>query len=392
MAQEQKGKEDESLLVFLLVLGLMIGIPALIWFMNHAKLSYWGLYFAWLQMGIVDWPFLPWVGNQRTEIAMMAGNPAEVGLGQLLWVMTKASLLCGWLPVVVSILTIRTSLRHRSEKVRRNITAANLPLVMSKHCPAVIPVLHYGDLLNQDIEGQESRIHPSEFAEKHFLVREGILNEEKTVKVFTTLLGPKVNSLSELRVYEKALFAVFASRVFDSFENGGKAQEMLDKLNRSCEYGQWNGKPGYPDFNVIRSDIAKYMSIPEARELLKYFQYPSTYLHMLHAKAMKRGKLVSSNFRWLKGMDRSLWYTLNATGRKGPCIESLIQMQTYRVEELAWSKGYRLISPPVADCIEAFKEVLVKEGVLPKPLIPSSCEQQTINEEIVNIDSEKEGN
>lgn len=367
--RDGSGSGDDGIVIVIVLFLLIVGLPIIIWTAFHEKLSYWGLYFAWKQLSLLDWDFLPWAGHIRNDIAALASNPADVKFGELLWRMTQAGFLFGWLPVVVSVLTIRTSLRHRSEKIRRNITASTLPEIMSEHCKAVIPVLHYGDLMNEDIKGQESREHPAEFAKRHGLVNKAVLDEEKTADVFLSQLGNKITSLSELKIYEQALFAVFASRVFDTFENNGKAQKMLDMLNSSCATGTWKGQPGYPDFSVIRNEIRYYIKSPEAQELLTYFQYPSTYLHMLHLRAMKRGKLVSSNFRWLKGIDRSLWYVLNASGRKVPCIESLIQVQTYRTEHLAWTQGLKLIDPPVGPCIEAFSKVLIKEGVLPKPLV-----------------------
>ncbi|ELY2291450.1 hypothetical protein VET36_004530 [Salmonella enterica] len=367
MTNEDRGKVDDSLWLLVISLIFIVGIPALIWHFNHTWICYWGLYFSWGQLALIDWPFLPWAGKFRADVALMASRSDQVEFFELIWVMTKASIVCGWLPVLISVLTIRSTLRHRSEKVRRNITADTLPRIMSVHCPAIIPVLHYGNLLNDNVEGQESREHPAEFVKKHNLIRQNVLDEEKTKKILCKTLGPKITSLSQLKIYEKVLFAIFASRVFDSYENGGKAQQMLDALNRSCDYGEWNNKPGYPDFSVVRKEISQYMQEPEAQLLLNYFQYPSTFLMMLHLRALEGGKLPSSNFRWLKGIDRGLWYVLNATGRKGTCIESIIQIQTYRTEKLAWENGCRLIDPPLQQCVDALKINLIKEGLLPKP-------------------------
>lgn len=367
MTNEDRGKVDDSLWVLVISLIFIVGTPALIWHFKHTWICYWGLYFSWGQLALIDWPFLPWAGKFRADVALMASRADQVEFFELIWVMTKASIVCGWLPVLISVLTIRSTLRHRSEKVRRNITADTLPRIMSVHCPAIIPVLHYGNLLNDNVEGQESREHPAEFVKKHNLVRQNVLDEEKTKKILYKTLGPKITSLSQLKIYEKVLFAIFASRIFDSYENGGKAQQMLDALNRSCDYGEWNNKPGYPDFSIVRKEITQYMQEPEAQLLLNYFQYPSTFLMMLHLRALEGGKLPSSNFRWLKGIDRGLWYVLNATGRKGTCIESIIQIQTYRTEKLAWENGCRLIDPPLQQCVDALKISLIKEGLLPKP-------------------------
>lgn len=382
MANDGQGSSsDESMWVIIFVIFILIGLPVIIWNMNHTKMSYWGLFFSWKQLAIVDWPFLPWVQELRGEIAAAAARPSTVSFVELFWRMTQAGIICGWLPVVVTVYTIRTTLYHRSEKIRRAITVNTLPEIMSVHCPAVIPVGFYGDLMNENISGQESRKHPTEYAKNNKLIKNNELNIDKTREVLLQQLGPKINNLTDLTIYEQALFAIFASRVFDTFENNWKAQNMLDKLNRSCHTGKWKGMPGYPDFSVISADIKNYMNVPEAKELISYFQYSSTFLHMLHLKAMERGKLVSSNFRWLKGIDRGLWYVLNATGRKVPCIESLIQIQTYRTEHLAWKQGLSLVDPPVDACIEALRLVLIKEGELPKPaaLIDTNTSTETEN-------------
>lgn len=379
MVNEDRGKVDDSLWMLVISLISIVGIPTLIWYFNHTWLSYWGLYFSWWQLALVDWPFLPWVGQFRATVASMASKADQVEFVELIWVMTKAGIVYGWLPILVSVLTIRSTLRHRSEKIRRNITADTLPRIMSVHCPAIIPVLHYGILLNENVEGQESREHPAEFVKRYNLIHQSRLDEEKTKDVLLNKLGKKITSLSQLKIYEKALFAIFASRVFDSYENGEKAQRMLDALNRSCDYGEWNNKPGYPDFSVIRQEISKYMQEPEAQNLLNYFQYPSTFLRMLHLRALNGGKLPSSNFRWLKGIDRGLWYVLNATGRKGTCIESIVQIQTYRTESLAWENGCRLIDPPLQQCVDALKISLVKEGLLPKPVQENNAKKDNGN-------------
>jgi intracellular multiplication protein IcmP len=381
MASDGHGSSSEdSMWVILFVIFIFIGLPVILWNLNHTRFSYWGLFFAWKQLALIDWPFLPWVKVLRYEIATLAARPADVSFIELIWRMTQAGFIGGWIPIITTVYTIRTTLRHRSEKIRRAISVNTLPEIMSVHCPAVIPVLYYGNMMNENVEGQESREHPAEYAGRNKLINNDELDIEKTHEIFLKQLGPKISTLSDLTIYEQALFAIFASRVFDTFENNWKAQDMLDKLNRSCHYGKWKGKPGYPDFSVIGDEIKNYMKAPEAKELVNYFQYSSTFLHMLHLKAMERGKLVSSNFRWLKGIDRGLWYVLNATGRKVPCIESLIQIQTYRTEHLAWKQGLSLVNPPVDACIEALRLVLIKEGVLPKPAAPVD----------INIDKETE--
>ncbi|HHH1742749.1 TPA: hypothetical protein ACPY9J_002286 [Yersinia enterocolitica] len=357
---------DNGLIAFLLlIIGLFL-VWVVIWYSNHASLAYYGLYSAWVMLAPFDLQVFPLIGELRREIAIKAANPATVSFVELFHMLNLAGYAYIILPILMTCLSIRMALRHRLEKVRRVITAENLPHIMSVHSPAITPVLYYGDLMNEDIRGHESRIHPEEFAITHTLIDPVTkkFDEEKTKKLFIKQLGRKISSLEELNIYERALFTIFAIRVFDSAEVAGQAQETLDLLNRSCNAGQWKGMPGYPDFDIINKLTKKYIQLPEAKVLLNYYPYPSTFLHVLHQKACMRGKLPSSHFRWLKAIDRKLWYTLNATGRRTPCIESIIQVQLCKWQTLAYQNGFILKEPYFDDSISAFKNYLIKEGLV----------------------------
>ncbi|WP_145557925.1 secretion/conjugation apparatus DotM-related subunit [Yersinia aldovae] len=370
---------DNGLIAFsLLIIGLLL-VWIVIWYSNHTKLAYYGLYSAWMLLAPFDLQVFPLIGELRREIAEKAANPSAVSFFELFRMMNIAGYAYIILPILLTCLSIRMALHHRMEKVRRVITAENLPHIMSVHSPAITPVLYYGDLMNEDIRGHESRIHPEEFAISHNLIDPvtKIFNEDKTKALFVKQLGRKISSLDELNIYERALFSIFAIRVFDSAEVAGQAQEMLDLLNRSCHTGHWKGMPGYPEFEILNKLSKKYIELPEAKALLGYYPYPSTFLHILHQKACMRGKLPSSHFRWLKAIDRKLWYTLNATGRRTPCIESIIQVQLCKWQTLAYQNGYMLKEPYFDDSIRAFKNYLIKEG-----LVSRICSSSMLNRSI----------
>ncbi len=392
MSNQRQG-EGGSSAVMLFIVGLMMAfLMVLIWYKNHTRISYWGLFFSWKQLGALDFSMFPKIAALRNEISTMAANPKDISFGQLVSVLNTAGYIFVIIPITITCLIIYGSLKHRSEKVRRVITVKNLPYIMAKHSPAVIPVLMYGDLMNTDVPGQESRMHPEEFADKHQLIDPVTkkLDEVKTSKLFEQQLGRRISSLEELNVYEKALFAVFASRVFDTAENAKKAPSMLDTLNRSCFTGQWKGEAGYPDFTLLDKEVKYYLALPAAQELVASFYYPSTLLYMMHTGALSRGKLPSSNFRWLKGIDRKLWFTLNAVGRRTPCIESIVQIQNYRWQKLAFDNGCILDEPNIQDSVDSFKQYLQKEGKVSKRDENSSTSEHSDNK-VLNKDELNEG-
>ena len=84
----------------------------------------------------------------------------------------------------------------------------------------------------------------------------------------------------------------------------------------------------------------------------------------MHKAALASGKLPSSHFRWLKGIDRRLWYALNTTGRKSPFVESAAVFTQTLWEDFAFDNGYRLTEPCLEDAIDGIEAYLVKIGLM----------------------------
>jgi intracellular multiplication protein IcmP len=385
---EKKGNADFALIALLLAIFVFVIVGCVVWYKHHPTIAYWTLYFSWKQLAVIDWPSFPIINQIRGEIIELALNPGKVSLAQTWTVLNKGGYVFFWVPILLTVFIILKSLNHRSEKVRRVITASTLPRIMSAHSPAIIPVLHYGDLLNKDVPGQESRVHPEEFVVNNKLIDplNKVLDEERTKRILIENMGRKIFALEDLNQYERALFAVFAIRIFDTAENAKKAQDLLDQLNRSCDKGQWKGLPGYPNFSIADKTIKKYMSYASAKKLVQHFPYPCTLLRYMHQAACLRGKLPSSHFRWLKGIDRGLWYTLNNTGRKTPCIESIVQVQNYHWQKLAYDNGFSLSDLVLEDSIEALKVYLIKYGYLAKseviePTVVASIQKDEVKDE-----------
>ena len=166
-----------------------------------------------------------------------------------------------------------------------------------------------------------------------------------------------------MQAQEKAMFAVFGTRLFarDTDTEKVSAQDLLDSLNRSCHQGK-----GYPDLSITDKAFAQYATHPDVSTWLQKHAYPRTLLHAMHKEALLTGKLPSSHFRWLKGMDRGLWYALNTTGRKTPFLESAAVFTQTLWEEFAHEHGYQLTEPYVDDAIDGLQAYLAKIGLLPR--------------------------
>ena len=160
------------------------------------------------------------------------------------------------------------------------------------------------------------------------------------------------------------MFAVFGARLLSEGKDISVAQQLLDDLNRSCHTGTFEGKKGYPNLGLTDAAFKKYSVHPDAQAFLLRHPYPRTMLFAMHKLASKSGKLPSSQFRWLKGMDRSLFYALNIGLRKAPFLEQSSVFTQMQWEEYAENVGYRLTEPLIEDAINGVEKYLAKLGLV----------------------------
>jgi intracellular multiplication protein IcmP len=75
------------------------------------------------------------------------------------------------------------------------------------------------------------------------------------------------------------------------------------------------------DFSGVRELVAKYSQSKSLIWVLKRHAYRGTMLASLLEIARTDGVLATSEFLWLKPVDRQLWYMLNSVGRQTAFIE-----------------------------------------------------------------------
>jgi intracellular multiplication protein IcmP len=358
-------KRDDMGMVYLGMIALVAGGAWLLWVTSRPEVTYYGLHWTWQQLACFDWPGAPaFIRAWRNEAATLAAIPNSVPPAKVLDGLNRAGYLFIWVPIVISIRAFIRAHKHPANKTRRLITAESLPKIMAKHSPAVIPVLHYGDLLNADPAEHRRSLNPEEWVAQHALLVNGRLDREKCRELLQADLGKPITKLDDLAPHEKALFAVFGTRLLANGADHKEAQVLLDRLNRSCASGTWQGKAGYPDPSICDAAFAKYSVSPGAAAWCDKHPYPRTMLHAMHKASLAFGRLPSSHFRWLKGIDRTLWYALNTTGRKAPFVESAAVFSQTLWEDFAFEQGYRLTEPVLDDAIDGIEDYLVKIGLM----------------------------
>lgn len=259
-------------------------------------------------------------------------------------------------PISLSAWIAWKAMRHPVVLATRVHTIQSLLEVQSKSFSAVAPIL-LRDLSEDSSPEWASSLHPEEWVAEHGLIVNERLEIDRARELLIGQLGKPVKSLSKLKPHEKALFAIFGLRVF--FKDTKASQALIDALN----YSAINLK-SKPNFALAREAFARCAGAKPAQKWLLKHSYPRTLLMALLIESRQTGVLPSSNFIWLKPLDRALWYPLNTAGRKVPFMEAAGVFNQMQAEEVAWDHNCILTVPHVEDAIKGVQQYLEETGIL----------------------------
>lgn len=165
-------------------------------------------------------------------------------------------------------------------------------------------------------------------------VPDGVIDEQAAEKAFAKQLGARWQGAKKLAPYQQILLAAFCLK---ASRKRNQSDDLLGRLTR-C----WSHDKGL-DLSLDKS------LLKQARKILKTKELASITLkrcnqHAWQTTAMIRGLLSAreeggvlspSQFVWLRGHDRNLWYSLNNLGRQSYHMEAIGAMAHYRVEKRA---------------------------------------------------------
>ncbi len=229
--------------------------------------------------------------------------------------------------------------------------------------PAIMPVVKE-DLVSQDVnQGPWAMaLTPMEFARKHHLLRkdDALLDNQMpgmemtaglrkgdAKRVFTMQLGPYWDGFEHCSPQTYAMAAVCIARMNRDRDAANLILHTLDKTYVS----------GKPDFSVARPVMKKYQNTELVQEIVVKHAYVLTVMCSLLAAARDDGVVPTSEFLWLKPIDRRLWYMLNCVGRQTPYAEVAGPFAHWRAERVM---GRRSLVPMIDEAIRAL-EIAIKE-------------------------------
>ena len=194
------------------------------------------------------------------------------------------------------------------------------------------------------------------------------LDEDKTLAVLLDQLGSAFGGFKALTPGRKALAAAFLA-----YADGDK-QECLGILNDIARsYTEQDGDPNCPlleqeDFAKRLETMGdKHKGIAAEQGIARHSAFELVWFMALLTRARKKGVLASSQFLWLRPLDRPLWYALSQCGGRAAWAEGFAAWAQYAAEEKA---GKALPEPHLTQAVTALREALSAQGWLAaKPFI-----------------------
>jgi hypothetical protein len=195
------------------------------------------------------------------------------------------------------------------------------------------------------------------------------LDEAKTLKILREQLGPVYGGVAALPPCRKALAASFLA-----YAGGDKKESvaLLDDLSRS--YAEPDGA-ACPVLPILEDEtfqkrlgaaLDKHQGILTEQAIARHTAFELVWFMALLTRARKKGVLASSQFLFLRPLDRSLWYALSQCGGRAAWAEGFAAWAHYTAEEKA---GRVLSEPKLQQAVRALRDALAAQGWLTdKPL------------------------
>ncbi|ENN9164425.1 hypothetical protein NOM68_16415 [Proteus mirabilis] len=296
-------------------------------------------------------------------------NASNVSFSDFLFILNKTAYPYAILFSVTSIFIVFKIRKSINYKYNRNLNVNELAKLIVKKNPSIAHILaKYSEipeqLLNHDDTESLSPLTPVEFAKKYDLInkKNNAFRKSKARKIFRQQINfeSKINGHIDLKSYEKPLATVFSLALF--FNDYDNVRNILNKLNLSC----FETDDAYPNFELVKDECETILSTKEYLDFTKKYRSSRT---MLYALLDNDLGIPPSHFRWLKGLDRTLWMALTSVGRAKKFVEGA-GVIAYSITEtwLANNEKYKSLnlSPTVRPATIGLETELLKEGLVEK--------------------------
>jgi len=180
-------------------------------------------------------------------------------------------------------------------------------------------------------------------------------------RLFIKQLGKHWEGSSNLPEPIKGLYAAFIAQINADKKSASKILFNMNKSYRrlkgkDAKKAELNGDPlCFISAKGADAIIAKHEDTPFVKRIIDKHSYVTKVMSGLLQEAREKGKLISSDFLWLKVYDRTLWYTLNQMGGQVGWTEAAGPFSHFKAE---FKIDGPIAEPYVKPAVNAFKEYL----------------------------------
>lgn len=364
MAQQQQSGGGDNSLAPVWITILLFLTAYFIWYLAHSYIVAALFAVNLVQAKLVNLILGGSVLAEEIDL-MQTVDPAFVQWSDLVEIMSRVGaymrypftvVLCG---LAFILYRSNTALRYRKTYSMKSLREQE-----QKNWPCITPVVKTEDLVSQDINvgPWAMALTPVEFARKHKLLKRedplldtplpGLeltagIRRGDAKRILTLQLGAAWEGFDRCPPQVKALAAVFMARMCQDRE---AATSILNVLDTTCAEGK-------PDYSVATPTFEKYKNTELVQEVVVRHAYVLTVMAALIMAARNDGVVPTSEFLWLKIVDRRLWYMLNSAGRQTPYAEVGGAFAHWRAEQVMQKRS---LTPMIDEAIKAL-EVAVKE-------------------------------
>lgn len=335
---QQGGGDDKNSFGVLWGIGLVFAIGAVLWYKFSAELKIAFIFIRYWELWAINWvtQFIPFFGisemyasalnyTKNLSPALITTNDAKQ-----LSILTGRALAFPYL-VILYFLFKKVQATTITAKYKKRYDMHSLRDQERSLWPQV-NIVSKINLLKEDLdEGPWAMAHtPMQFAKHYDLLKITVIpppanklaegptfqaevNKSKTEQVFASQLGKMWKGHKYLPDYKRAILAAFVARgCRDSAAAMGLIKDMNASLANSDEV----------DYGIADELLEKHIGKREVQEIIAKHAYENTIFIALFLFAREDGVFPTSDFLWIKPLDRRFWYVLNNVGRQTPSIES----------------------------------------------------------------------
>jgi intracellular multiplication protein IcmP len=359
-AAPQQSQGDNSLAPLWLSIGAFALLGA-IWYFASEQITWFILKVKFFELLFISL----FTTNTQPLLQTIQTAPLSIPFNDLITITTNTGHYLAYpIAAILVILALVLYVGNPISRFKKTYTMKRLFESEKENYPQIVPVSNV-DLVAEHIDkGPWSMaMTPMQFAKRYHLLQEihtpggkggkpiitATILRAESYQTFALQLGPLWPGFDKLNIYTKALFAAFAARA-------NRDSDAATALLRHIASTSGSGKL---DFTGTQELLDKHKSSKVVQRTIERHAYTLTVMASLIVAAREDGVLASSDFLWLKVVDRRMWFMLNAIGRQTPHTEASGPFAHWLAEK---ELGRKISTPMVEEAVNALdgaiKEVI----------------------------------